>query len=37
MAQMSCIYRKSDSINGIWYDTYEIDEIDIPKFLIRAY
>ena len=32
--------RKSDSIDGIWYDTYEIDdidEIDIQIFLLRAY
>jgi len=27
---MSHISRKSDSIDGIWYDTYEIDEINIP-------
>jgi hypothetical protein len=27
----------SDSIDRIWYDTYEIDEIDIQKFLLRTY
>ncbi|KAI3678979.1 hypothetical protein L6452_38284 [Arctium lappa] len=37
MHKMSCISRKSDSIDGIWYDTYEIDEIDIQIFLLRAY
>lgn len=30
---MSRISRKSDLIDGIWYDTYEIDEIDIKIFL----
>ena len=37
---MSRVSRKIDSIDGIWYDTYEIDdidEIDIQIFLPRAY
>ncbi|MBA0870911.1 hypothetical protein Goshw_018620 [Gossypium schwendimanii] len=34
---MSRISRKNDSIDGIWYDTYEIDEIDIQIFLLRSY
>ncbi|KAF5952531.1 hypothetical protein HYC85_010475 [Camellia sinensis] len=36
---MSRISRKSDSIDGIWYDTYEIDDIDeiyIQIFLLRT-
>uniref|UniRef100_A0A8S0XJH6 Uncharacterized protein n=1 Tax=Spirodela intermedia TaxID=51605 RepID=A0A8S0XJH6_SPIIN len=33
---MSRISRKSDSIDGIWYDTYEIDEIDIQIFILRT-
>ena len=27
----------SDSIDGIWYDTHEIDEIDIQIFFLRTY
>ncbi|KAJ0018182.1 hypothetical protein Pint_10100 [Pistacia integerrima] len=37
---MSRISGKSDSIDGIWYDTYEIDdidEIDIQIFRLRTY
>lgn len=37
---MSCIFRKNDSIDEIWYDTYKIDdinEIDIQRFLLRTY
>ncbi len=30
---MFCIYRKSDSIDGIWY---EIDEIYIQIFILRT-
>ena len=27
----------SDSIDGIWYDTHEIDEIDIQIIFLRTY
>ncbi|KFK29695.1 hypothetical protein AALP_AA7G166800 [Arabis alpina] len=33
---MSRISRKSDSIGGIWYDTYEIDDIDEIVILFDA-
>ncbi|KAH0446725.1 hypothetical protein IEQ34_024447 [Dendrobium chrysotoxum] len=28
---------KEGSIDGIWYDTDKIDEIDLPIFLLRTY
>ncbi|MCD9640586.1 hypothetical protein HAX54_025965 [Datura stramonium] len=34
--QMSRISRKSDSIDGIWYEIDDLDEIDIPIFLLRT-
>ncbi|MCD7459587.1 hypothetical protein HAX54_041391 [Datura stramonium] len=33
---MSRISRKSDSIDGIWYEIDDLDEIDIPIFLLRT-
>ncbi|KVI11914.1 hypothetical protein Ccrd_009654, partial [Cynara cardunculus var. scolymus] len=30
-------FLKIDSIDGIWHDTYKIDEIDVQIFLLRTY